>query len=170
MDAFIPLIVCSLIAFIAWLIFTSIRRFLMARLQATLQAKLLERINSPETLLTYVSTDAGREFVEACDWSANGNREARPSVASSSGSSLHRAHRLRRSVPVAARYAHPVRRRSCRHGYARGRPGHRSRHRCRGDLHSLAKLRSGGEHAPLVTLGKETWKPSCSSKIRVDGA
>jgi hypothetical protein len=65
MDAFIPLIVCSLIAFIAWLIFTSIRRFLMARLQATLQAKLLERINSPETLLTYVSTDAGREFVEA---------------------------------------------------------------------------------------------------------
>jgi hypothetical protein len=65
MDAFIPLIVCSLMAFVAWLIFTSIRRFLMARLQATLQAKLLERINSPETLLTYVSTDAGREFVEA---------------------------------------------------------------------------------------------------------
>ena len=65
MDAFIPLIISSLIAFIAWLIFTSIRRFLMARLQATLQAKLLERINSPETLLTYVSTDAGREFVEA---------------------------------------------------------------------------------------------------------
>jgi hypothetical protein len=54
-----------LIAWLAWIIFTSIRRFLMARLQATLQAKLLERINSPETLLTYVSTDAGREFVEA---------------------------------------------------------------------------------------------------------
>jgi hypothetical protein len=65
MNAFIPLIVSLLIGFIAWLIFTSIRRFLMARLQATLQAKLLERINSPETLLTYVSTDAGREFVEA---------------------------------------------------------------------------------------------------------
>ena len=60
-----PLFVCLLIAWLAWIIFTSIRRFLMARLQATLQAKLLERINSPETLLTYVSTDAGREFVEA---------------------------------------------------------------------------------------------------------
>lgn len=60
-----PLIVILLIGFVAWLAFTSIRRFLMARLQATLQAKLLERINSPETLLTYVSTDAGREFVEA---------------------------------------------------------------------------------------------------------
>ena len=60
-----PLIAILLIGFIAWLAFTSIRRFLMARLQATLQAKLLERINSPETLLTYVSTDAGREFVEA---------------------------------------------------------------------------------------------------------
>jgi hypothetical protein len=61
----IPLFVSTLIALIAWLIFTSIRRVVMARLQATLQAKLLDRINSPETLLTYVSTDAGREFVEA---------------------------------------------------------------------------------------------------------
>jgi hypothetical protein len=60
-----PLSVCVLIGFIAWIVFTSIRRVVMARLQATLQAKLLERINSPETLLTYVSTDAGREFVEA---------------------------------------------------------------------------------------------------------
>jgi uncharacterized membrane protein len=61
----IPLFISTLIGFIAWIVFTSIRRILMARLQATLQAKLLERINSPETLLTYVSTDAGREFVEA---------------------------------------------------------------------------------------------------------
>jgi hypothetical protein len=61
----IPMFVCSLLAFLAWTIFTSLRRFLMARLQATLQAKLLDRINSAETLLTYVSTDAGREFVEA---------------------------------------------------------------------------------------------------------
>ncbi len=60
-----PLIAILLIGFIAWLVFTSIRRILMARLQATLQAKLLDRIDSPETLLTYVSTDAGREFVEA---------------------------------------------------------------------------------------------------------
>lgn len=61
----VPLFVSMLLGFIAWIVFTSIRRFLMARLQATLQAKLLDRINSPETLLTYVSTDAGREFVEA---------------------------------------------------------------------------------------------------------
>jgi hypothetical protein len=60
-----PLYVCVLIGFVAWVVFTSIRRVVMARLQATLQSKLLERINSPETLLTYVSTDAGREFVEA---------------------------------------------------------------------------------------------------------
>ncbi|MGA9719706.1 MAG: hypothetical protein WBQ79_15615 [Acidobacteriaceae bacterium] len=64
-NVLIPLAVTTLLGFVAWLIFTSIRRFLMARLQATLQAKLLDRINSPETLLTYVSTDAGREFVEA---------------------------------------------------------------------------------------------------------
>lgn len=61
----IPLFICSLLAFLAWTIFTSVRRFLMARLQATLQAKLLDRLNSAESLLTYVSTDSGREFVEA---------------------------------------------------------------------------------------------------------
>jgi hypothetical protein len=61
----IPLFICSLLAFLAWTIFTSIRRFLMARLQATLQAKVLDRINSAETMLTYISTDAGRQFVEA---------------------------------------------------------------------------------------------------------
>jgi hypothetical protein len=61
----IPLFICSLLAFLAWVIFTSIRRFLMARLQAGLQSKMLDRINSPETMLTYISTDAGREFVEA---------------------------------------------------------------------------------------------------------
>lgn len=61
----IPLFICSLLAFLAWTIFTSIRRFLMARLQAGLQARVLDRINSPETMLTYISTDAGREFVEA---------------------------------------------------------------------------------------------------------
>jgi hypothetical protein len=64
-DILIPLFVCSLLAFLAWTIFTSIRRFMMARLQATLQAKVLDRINSAETMLTYISTDAGREFVEA---------------------------------------------------------------------------------------------------------
>jgi hypothetical protein len=65
MEGLIPLFVSVLLGFVAWLIFTSIRRFLMARLQATLQAKLLDRIDSAETLLTYVSTDAGREFIEA---------------------------------------------------------------------------------------------------------
>ena len=64
-NVLIPLFVCSLLAFLAWTIFTSLRRLLMARLQATLQAKLLDRLNSAETLLTYVSTDSGREFVEA---------------------------------------------------------------------------------------------------------
>lgn len=76
-NVLIPLAVTTLLGFVAWLIFTSIRRFLMARLQATLQAKLLDRINSPETLLTYVSTDAGREFVEALRM----EREREPHVA-----------------------------------------------------------------------------------------
>ncbi|MGC2213717.1 MAG: hypothetical protein WA602_10990 [Silvibacterium sp.] len=54
-----------LVGFIAWIIFSTIRRFLIARLQASLQAKLLDRIDSTEALLAYVSTDAGRKLVEA---------------------------------------------------------------------------------------------------------
>jgi hypothetical protein len=64
-NTLVPLFICSLLAFLAWTIFTSIRRFLVARLQAGLQSRLLDRINSPESMLTYVSTDSGREFVEA---------------------------------------------------------------------------------------------------------
>jgi hypothetical protein len=77
-NVLIPLFVCSLLAFLAWTIFTSIRRFLMARLQATLQAKLLDRINNPETLLNYVSTDAGREFVESLRLEREGEPRAAP--------------------------------------------------------------------------------------------
>ena len=84
MNILIPLFISTLIGFIAWIVFTSIRRILMARLQATLQAKLLERINSPETLLTYVSTTPAGNSSKPCDWSASGNRGPRHSVASSS--------------------------------------------------------------------------------------
>lgn len=73
-----PIFFCLLFGFVTWVIFSSIRRFLMARLQATLQAKLLDRINSAETLLTYVSTDAGREFVESLRLEREPNQQRSP--------------------------------------------------------------------------------------------
>jgi hypothetical protein len=58
-------VVCLLIGFIAWITFSTIRRYLVAKLQASLQAKLLDRIESTEALLAYVQTDAGRKLIDA---------------------------------------------------------------------------------------------------------
>jgi len=51
-------------AWIAWTIFSSIRRFKIARLQAEVQAKLLDKIGSSQDFLAYAQTEAGREMLE----------------------------------------------------------------------------------------------------------
>jgi hypothetical protein len=58
-----PTVLCVLVGFIAWIIFSSIRRFQVAKLQASLQAKLLDRLDSSDALLAYVSTEAGRKIM-----------------------------------------------------------------------------------------------------------
>jgi hypothetical protein len=60
-----PIFVCLLVGWIAWITFSTIRRYLVAKLQASLQAKLLDRIDSSEALLAYVATDPGRRLVDA---------------------------------------------------------------------------------------------------------
>jgi hypothetical protein len=60
-----PIVVCLLVAWIAWITFSTIRRYLVAKLQASLQAKLLDRIDSSQALLAYVATDPGRKLVDA---------------------------------------------------------------------------------------------------------
>ncbi len=60
-----PIVLCLLVGFIAWITFSTIRRYLVAKLQASLQAKLLDRIDSSEALLAYVATDPGRKLVDA---------------------------------------------------------------------------------------------------------
>src|SRR5580704_17423344 len=59
------IVVCLLVAWIAWITFSTIRRYLVAKLQASLQAKLLDRIDSSQALLAYVATDPGRKLVDA---------------------------------------------------------------------------------------------------------
>jgi hypothetical protein len=60
-----PIVLCLLVAWIAWITFSTIRRYLVAKLQASLQAKLLDRIDSSQALLAYVATDPGRKLVDA---------------------------------------------------------------------------------------------------------
>lgn len=55
----------TLIGFVIWIIFSSIRRYKTAKLQAELQTKLLEKFGSGQELLAYVQSDAGKRFLES---------------------------------------------------------------------------------------------------------
>jgi hypothetical protein len=50
---------------IAWIIFSTIRRYKIAKLQAELQHKLLDKIGTGQELLTYAQTDTGRQLLES---------------------------------------------------------------------------------------------------------
>ena len=55
----------SLIGFVVWTIFSTIRRYKTAKLQAGLQTKLLEKFGSSQDLLAYIQSDAGKRFLES---------------------------------------------------------------------------------------------------------
>jgi len=55
----------SLFGWIAWLIFTTIRRYRTSRLQAELHTRMLEKFSSSQDLLAYAQTDAGKRFLES---------------------------------------------------------------------------------------------------------
>jgi hypothetical protein len=55
----------ALFGFIVWIIFTTIRRYKTAKLQAGLQTKLLEKFGSGQELLAYVQSDAGTQFLDS---------------------------------------------------------------------------------------------------------
>jgi hypothetical protein len=50
---------------LAWIIFSTIRRYKIAKLQAELQSKLLDKIGTGQELLTYAQTDTGRQLLES---------------------------------------------------------------------------------------------------------
>jgi len=55
-------IACS---FVLWTIFSTIRRFKIARLQADIQSKLVDKFGTTEDLIAYTGTDTGREFLRS---------------------------------------------------------------------------------------------------------
>jgi hypothetical protein len=64
----LPIItIFSTISWIAWLLFSSIRRYKMAQLQADIQSRLVQRFDSPDALLGYTQSDAGRQFIKSMD-------------------------------------------------------------------------------------------------------
>ena len=57
----IPVMFC----WFAWVIFTTIRRYKIAKVQAEVQAKLLEKVGSGQELLAYAQSDTGMQLLES---------------------------------------------------------------------------------------------------------
>ena len=64
-DLIIAFSVPSMFAWIAWLIFSTIRRYKIAKLQAEVQNKLLDKVASGQELLAYAQTEAGKAMLES---------------------------------------------------------------------------------------------------------
>jgi len=62
-EKIIPIVLFLVMGFIAWVVIASIRRVLVARLQAGVQTRLLDRFNSAESLMAYGETESGRQFL-----------------------------------------------------------------------------------------------------------
>ena len=59
----VPIAFFGVMGFIAWVVISAIRRVLVARLQAGVQTRLLDRFNSSESLMAYGETEPGRQFL-----------------------------------------------------------------------------------------------------------
>jgi len=53
-----------MIGWIVWVLFSSIRRYKIAKFQSQVQTQLLQRLDSGQSLLSYMETPGGKQFVE----------------------------------------------------------------------------------------------------------
>lgn len=64
-DIVIMPILIAFFAWLVWVVFSTIRRYKIAKLQAEVQNKLLEKVGSGQELLAYAQTDAGKTLIES---------------------------------------------------------------------------------------------------------
>ncbi len=64
-DIIIVPVILSAFSFMFWTLFSTIRRFKIAKLQADVQARLVEKFGTSQDLLAYVQTDAGKQILES---------------------------------------------------------------------------------------------------------
>ena len=64
-DSIAAIFVPMMFAWFAWVIFSTIRRYKIAKLQADVQTKLLDKVGSGQDLLAFAQTEAGREMLES---------------------------------------------------------------------------------------------------------
>ncbi len=54
----------GMVVLLFWTVFSTIRRFKIAKTQAQVQMKLLEKFSSGQDLLAYLNSEAGKRFLE----------------------------------------------------------------------------------------------------------
>jgi hypothetical protein len=59
------LLIAFTMCFIVWVVFSSVRRFLIAKTKAGLQEKILQRIDSSDALAALAANESGRRFLES---------------------------------------------------------------------------------------------------------
>lgn len=64
-DNIVAITLPFMFSWIAWMIFSTIRRYKIAKLQADVQTKLLDKVGSGQDLLAYAQTEAGKEMLES---------------------------------------------------------------------------------------------------------
>ena len=67
----LPLLLALVVGYISWLVFSSLRSLLTARLQAAAQARLIDRIGSAEALTQFVESAPGMAFLQSLNVDAN---------------------------------------------------------------------------------------------------
>jgi hypothetical protein len=55
----------SMFGWFAWVIFSTIRRYKVAKLQVGVQSKLLDKLSSGQELLAYAQSETGKELLES---------------------------------------------------------------------------------------------------------
>lgn len=61
----VPFFVFATIGWLGWVIFSSIRRYLVAKMQSGVQMRMLDKVDSSQTLLAYAETESGKRFLES---------------------------------------------------------------------------------------------------------
>jgi hypothetical protein len=59
------ILVSFTMCFIVWVVFSSVRRYLIAKTKAGLQEKILQRIDSSDALTSLAANESGRRFLES---------------------------------------------------------------------------------------------------------
>ena len=64
-DLIVAVTLPCMFSWFAWVILTNFRRYRIAKLQADVQSRLLDKVGSGQDLLAYAQTDAGRQLLES---------------------------------------------------------------------------------------------------------